>query len=271
MNLKRLISFIFPLTVLLISLGVYLSVSKITKTYEQSISNDYSIILITSSPIIENKVKELPSLDVKEIKHLKREKILNDLKSNLSNGSFKLLESKLPYFYTIYLKQFPTTSKLRQIKKELSTLSGIKKIETFSKDHDEVYSLLLLIKTIVTILFICIVIFTFFIISSHVKIWFFEHQERLEIIKLHGGSIFYGAKPIIKLAIISSIVSSIIVIGFIYFISKNLNMFFSVEIIEVITKYPIDYSSFEIVGVFILSFLLSFITVIGVLIKHRLK
>lgn len=271
MSLNRILSFIFPLTIMLISLAVYVSVSKIVTTYEKSINDDYSIIIVMNSPIIEEKVKALPSLDVKNIKYLQREKILEDLKGDLTDGSFKLLQNKLPYFYTIYLNQFPTTSKLAQIKKELQGLSGIKKIETFSQDHDEVYSLLLLIKTVVTILFFAIIIFTFFIITNQVKIWFFEHQERLDIIKLHGGSIFYGAKPIIRLALISSIVSAATVIALGFFIKENLNMFFSMEIIRVLNAYPITYSNIELVSIFVISLILSFITVFGVLIKHRLR
>jgi cell division transport system permease protein len=256
---------------MLISLAVYVSVSKIVTQYEKSINDDYSIIVVMSSPIIEDKVKSLPSLDVKEIKYLKREKILADLKDDLTDGSFKLLQNKLPYFYTIYLKQFPTTSKLELIKKDLQTLSGIKKIETFSQNHDEVYSLLLLIKSIVTVLFVAIIFFTFFITTNQVKIWFFEHQERLDIIKLHGGSIFYGAKPIIRLALISSIISSSIVVTLVYFIKENLDNFFTLEVIKVLNAYPVNYTTLEVVSIFILSLIIAFITVFGVLIKHRLR
>jgi cell division transport system permease protein len=256
---------------MLVSLAVYVSVSKIVTTYEKSINDDYSIIIVMNTPIIEDKVKSLPSLDIKEIKYLKREKILSDLKGDLTDGSFQLLQNKLPYFYTIYLNQFPTSSKLESIKKDLQTLSGIKKIETFSQDHDEVYSLLLLIKSIVTILFAAIILFTFFIITNQVKIWFFEHQERLDIIKLHGGSIFYGAKPIIKLALVSSIVSSSTVIALVFFIKENLSKFFSTEIVKVLNTYPIHYSNMEVITIFLLSLMIAFLTVFGVLIKHRLR
>ncbi|MCK5293622.1 MAG: cell division protein FtsX [Arcobacteraceae bacterium] len=271
MNLKRFISFSLPLIVMLFTFAIYISISKIVTSYEKSINNDYSIVIVTSSPIMKDKVKYLPSVDFKEIIHLKREQILDDLKSDLSKGSFELLQKRLPYFYTLHLNQFPTSSVLKNIKKDLEKLSGIKSVETFSKDHDNIYSLLLLIKIIVSTLFISIIIFTFLIMINQVKIWFYEHKERLDIIKLHGGSIYYGAKPIIRIAILSSLFSSSLVVGMIYFIKENLNLFFTSEMLMILDKNLTLYTPIEIGGVFIISLLISFVTVFGILLKHRLK
>lgn len=271
MNLKRYLSFSAPLVIMLFTFAIFISISKIVSNYEQSINNDYSIVVVSTSPLIESKIKELSSINLKEIVYLKREKILNDLQSNLSKGSFELLQKKLPYFYTIHLEQFPTSSLLKQIKIDLKTLSGIKSVETFSKDHDNVYSLLLLIKSITSSLFISIIIFTFLIMSNQVKIWYFEHKERLDIIKLHGGSIYYGAKPIIKTAFISSILSSLFIILIIFLIKGNLHIFFTYEMIQIINTNLNQFTPFEISLVFLISSFLSLVTVFGILLKHRIK
>jgi len=271
MSLKRYISFSAPLIIMLFTFAIYISISKIVTKYEQSINNDYSIIVVSATPLLESKVKELSSIDLKEIVHLKREKILKDLKSDLSTGSYKLLEKRLPYFYKIHLNKFPTSSLLKQIKIDLKTISGIKNVETFSKDHDNVYSLLLLIKSITTALFISIIVFTFLIMVNQVKIWFYEHQERLDIIKLHGGSIYYGAKPIIKTAFISSIFSSLFIIAIIITIKENLSIFFTYEMIQIINTNLTVYTPLEVFSVFFISIVLSLITVFGILIKHRIK
>lgn len=271
MNLKKIVSFSFPLIIMLFTFAIYISMSKVVSHYEISINNDYSIVIVTTSPVLKDKIKELPSIDLKEIKHLKRDKILDELKNDLSTGSFQLLQKKLPYFYTIHLNQFPTSSVLKTIKKELEGLGGIKNVETFSKDHDNVYSLLLLIKTIVSILFISIVIFTFLIMMDQVKIWFYEHKERLDIIKLHGGSIYYGARPIIKIAFLSSIFSSVLVIGLVYFIKENMNLFFNIEILSIIDKNLTLYTPMEIMSIFIISSTIALVTVFGILLKYRIK
>jgi cell division transport system permease protein len=271
MNLKRFISFSIPLIVMLFTLSLYISINKIVNNYENSINKDYSIIIVSTSPIIESKIKEISNINLKEIIYLKKEHILQNIDEDLSDNTYKLLEKKLPYFYTISLHKFPTSSKLKQIKSALNKISGIKKVETFSKNHDNVYSLMLLIKTIVFILFISIIIFTVLIMIDNVKIWFYEHKERLTIIQLHGGSVFYAANPIIKIALYSSIFSSTFVLSIIYLLKENLNIILSVEVLQLINNNLSAYTLLEISFIFLVSLILSFITVFGILLKHRLK
>jgi len=271
MNLKNFISSSIFMIIMLITFVIYISISKIVTNYEKSINNDYSIVLVTQTPLIESKIEDIKSIDLKNIVHLKRDKILDDLKNDLSTGSFKLLQKKLPYFYTIHLKTFPTTSKLKQIKIDLLKLSGIKSVETFSKDHDNIYSLFLLIRTITSILFLSILIFTFLLMTNQIKLWFYEHKERLDIIKFHGGSILYGAKPVIKTAILSSLFSSIFIVGFVFVIKNNLNLFFTNEMLNIINLYLTKYNTIEIASIFLISLFISFITIFGVLIKHKIN
>lgn len=269
MNLKRIISFNIPLIITLCVFVLYASISKLLEHYEESINNDYSIVLVLNNQINESELKSL--INVKEILPIQREKILKELKGDLTDGSYKMLENKLPYFYNIYLQDFPTSSELDEIKKNLLKLTSVKSVETFSKNHDEVYSLLLFIKMISFILFASIIILTFLIINNQVLIWFYEHQERLDIIKLHGGTIFYGAKPIIKLALLSAFVSTLIVASSYYIIYIKQNFIFSPEILHIIKQHPIIFTPYEIAYLFALAFFISTITVFGVLIKHRIK
>ncbi len=271
MSLKKFFSFSVPLIIMLFTFTIYITISKILVNYEKSINNDYSIVVVTTTPLNTNKVKEIDSIDLKKIVHLQREKILKNLKDDLSDGSYTLLEKKLPYFYTIQLNHFPTSSKLKKIKSDLLSLGGIKSVDTFSKDHDKIYSLLILTKTIISVLFIFIVIFTFLIMINQIKIWFYEHKQRLDIIKLHGGSIYYGAKPIITVALVSSLFSTVLVIGSIYLIKQNLSAIFTPEILDIIINNLSAYSLAEIFSVVVLSFVLSMVTVFGILVKYRIK
>ena len=271
MNLKKIFSFSLSLIIMLFTFTLYLSINKIVTKYEKSINEDYTIIIVTKQPLNKSKISSLDNVNIKSVEHIQRDEILNNLKKDLSKGSYTLLEKRLPYFYKLYLEEFPTSSMLNLIKKDLRTIKNIKSIETFSKDHDTTYSMLLLIKTLILFLFISIILFTFLIMLNHVKIWFFEHTERLDIIQLHGGSIFYAAKPIIKIAIYSSLFSSITVTLLSYLASQNISLLFDFEIIEVIKENMIQYSILDIASIFIISILVSFMTVFGILIKHRLK
>jgi cell division transport system permease protein len=239
--------------------------------YEQTITNDYSIVIVTATPITEDDIKKLSSIDLKELKPLSRDKILEDLKNDVTEGSFTLLQVKLPYFYTISLNKFPTSSVLTEVKKQLLSVNGMKSVETFSKDHDNVYSLFLFIKTVSMTMFIFMIIFTLFIIANQINIWFYEHYERLEIINLHGGSLLYGAKPIIKLALISGLFAGILVICGVYYIYENIELIFSPEISKLILQNKIEYTILEATAVLALSLFISFVTVFGVLIKNRFK
>ncbi len=271
MSLKRFLSFSLPLIIMLFSFAIYVSISKMIDKYETTINSDYSIVIVTATPITEDDIDTLSSVDLKELKPLSREKILNDLKNEVTEGSFTLLQVKLPYFYTISLKEFPTSSKLERIKRELLSVNGMKSVETFSKDHDNVYSLFLFIKTVSMTMFVFMVIFTFFIIANQINIWFYEHYERLHIINLHGGSLLYGAKPIIQLALISGIFSSIVVVAGVYYMHQNVELIFSPEIAKLVMQNKIDFTILEASSVFVLSLVISFITVFGVLIKNRFK
>ena len=265
--LKSFISFTFPLIVMLFIFSIYLLVDKVVHSYKDSIVNDYAIVVITNTPFIS--IDEIADIKVKNIEPLSRTKIIKGLKDNLSDSSLDLLSKKLPYFYKIFLEEFPTTVKLEQIRKELNTISNIRRIETFSNNHNKVYSLLILIQSIVFILFIAVMVLSILLLSKQIKIWFFEHNERISIILLHGGSLFYSAKPILRIIIFSSIVSSIIVIGLQYVIVNNLHIIVQPEILSLMPQ--LINLEFEIAQIIILSFLIPLITFFGLLIQHKSK
>ncbi len=271
MSLNRFFSFSLPLIIMLFSFSIYISISKMITTYETTINNDYSIVLVTTTPITQDVIKKGISFNVKNLKTLSREQILADLRDDVTDGSFALLQTKLPYFYTLSLQEFPTSSSLEKLKKELLSIRGMKSVETFSKDHDNVYSLFLFIKSVSATMFAFMILFTLFIISNQINLWFYEHSERLHIINLHGGSLLYGAKPILKLALLSGLFAGIVVVGGIFYVQQNIDLIFSPELAQLITQSNIVYTPIEVVSIVLISLFISFATVFGVLIKHRFK
>jgi len=266
-HLKSFVSFIFPLIIMLSIFSIYLIVDKVVNNYKKSIINDYAIVVITNTPFIS--IDEVADIKVKNIEPLSRSKIIKGIKNNLSNSSLELLDKKLPYFYKIYLEDFPTTLKLEQIRKELNTISNIRRVETFSNDHNKVYSLLILIQDIVFILFIVVFILSLLLLSKQIKIWFFEHDERISIIQLHGGSLYYSSKPILKTIILSSIISASVVVSLLYMMIDNLNLIIQPEILSFMPA--IIHLEFEALQIIILSFVIPLITFFGLLIQHKSK
>ena len=266
-HLKSFLSFTIPLIIMLVTFSIYLLINKVVDNYKQNITNDYSIIVIANTPM--KTLDYISGIKVKDVKILKREKIIKDVKKNLSSSSLKLLKNKLPYFYQVYLVEFPTTIKLEQIRKELVSIPNIKRVETFSNDHNKIYSLLILIQDIIVVLFVIILLLSFFLLSQQIKIWFFEHSQRISIIQLHGGSLLYSSKPIIKTMIISTIFSIIFVVVSLFFIINNISMIIGAEILTLIPT--MDDLQIELLKIIILAFLIPIITFFGLLLQHKIR
>lgn len=268
-SLKHIFAFTIPLTAMLITFAIFLITNSMVQDYKNKISNDYSIVIVTYTPLDKEAMDEIAGMKVKKIATLKKEQILSNVKSDLSKSSLSLLKQKLPHFYQIYLENFPTTSELLDIKNELNKSKNIKKVEIFSKNHNQVYLLLLLINNIIIVLFAVVLIFAMIILSKQITIWFYEHNERITIFQLHGASILYSAATVLKYAMIGALVSSLIVSGLFMFITTNLPMLVPNELTNVInTKFILQY---EVVKIFGLSFGISIITIFGVLFKYKIK
>ena len=265
--LNSFFSFIVPLIVLLITFAIYLVMNKVVVKYKQDIANDYSIIVISKTPLI--KFDKIAGERVKDIEIIHRENIIKGIKDKLSQSSLDMLKVRLPYFYKIHLKNFPTTVKLKEIKEALSKIKNIKQIETFSKNHNKVYSILVLIQNIILVLFTIILILSFLILAKQIKIWFYEHRERIDIIQLHGGSIMYASKPIIKVVLASATVASMLVAGIIYGFILNINLIIQPELLGLIPNMQ-DFT-FDIIQIVVLAFAIPFVTFFWLLTKYKLQ
>jgi len=265
--LKSFLSFSLPLLIMLFMFSIYLVVTKVVVNYKENIINDYAILVITNTPL--SSIDSLANIKVKNIEPLSRKNIIKKVKKNLSETSVDLLQKKLPYFNKIYLEEFPTTVKLEQIRKELSGIKNIKKIETFSNDHNKLYSLLVLVQNIIFILFAAVLLLSILLLSKQIKIWFFEHNERISIIQLHGGSLLYSSKPIIKIIVGSALFSSLIASSMLFTIISNIQFIVEPEIMEFIpTVLSLEMEVFKI---FLLSIIIPLITFFGLLVKYKLK
>ena len=265
--LKSFFSFTFTLVIMLFMFSIYLLVTKVVNNYKENITNDYAIVVIANTQLL--KIDSLANIKVKDIEALSRQKIIQSVQDNLSDTSVELLQKKLPYFYKIHLEEFPTSLKLEKIRRDLMSISSIRKIETFSNDHNKLYSLLVLVQNIIFILFAAVLILSILLLSMQIKIWFFEHNERITIIQLHGGSLLYSSIPIIKVILISAFISAILSSIILYGIMSNISLIVEPEIMTLI---PSVFSmKMEIFQIFLLSVIIPLITFFGLLIKYKLK
>ncbi|QKF81666.1 cell division protein FtsX [Halarcobacter ebronensis] len=267
--LKNSFAFIVPLTAMLISFIIYIFSANILENYKKTIANDYSIVIITNTPLIKEKITKLANIKVDKIITLKNENIISNLSSSLSDTSLQLLREKLPNFYKIKLEVFPTTSELEVIKNQLYENKNIRKVEIFSKNHNSIYLLLLLLSQISMILFTIITIFAIIMISKQIRIWFYEHHEKITILKLHGASILYSSSTILRYAIFSALISFVIVSSIFTYLVNDIGAILPNDLINIVTV-TLDLNE-SLLQIFILSFGISILTIIGVLFKYKIK
>lgn len=268
-SLKAIFAFLIPLLSMLITFCIFLIINNIVDNYKSKISRDYTIVVVATNPLQKESLNQLAGIKVENIQLLPNEKIVENIKSSLSNSSIELLRQKLPYFYQIQLEIFPTSSELKVIKETLLSNKNIKNVEVFYKNHNQVYLLLLILNSISFILFFVITIFAIIIIAKQIKLWFHEHSVKISILRLHGASILYSASSVLKYALISSFVAFLISSLFLFYISSNIYVLFPLELQDVV-NVQINIEA-EIIKIFILSFCISIFTIFGVLLKYKIN
>lgn len=267
-SLKSFFSFFIPLLSMLIAFCIFLLITNIVDNYESKISKDYSIVVVSKISLQKEDFGKLAGINVSELKLLSSEKIIENIKSNLSSSSITLLRTKLPYFYQLYLENFPTSSELEKIKKTLLNKDGVKTVEVFYKNHSQVYILLLILSNISLVLFIIITIFAVIILAKQIKLWFHEHRVKISILRLHGASIIYSAASIIKQAFFSSFLAFISASLFLFYISANIESIFPFELQDIVNIH-INFEK-EVLKIFALAFTISLFTVFGTLFKYKI-
>lgn len=267
--LKQLFSFSLVITALLLSYVTYSVVNKLQASYMQKISNDYSIFMVSATPIILEEFTKAGGIKIEKIVAVPKESIIASYKDKISPESLQLLQARLPFFYQVYFSSFPTTGEIEKIKIDLLTHQNITKVEAFSQNHDQISSLLSFSNNITMILFSIVAIAALIILKNQIKIWFYEHNEKLYIMHLHGAGLLHSASSIIKLAFISSIIATIISFGVLILLQNNAVLLFDKSLAS-IAVIELDYVG-ELITLISIGFGISCISVFGVILKHKIK
>ena len=263
--LKPISLFVLPLSMMLSSFFVYLLVYKVVDNYKSSVTSEYSIIVVSTKPILNG--DKLSGINIAKIEHIDRNKIIGDVKDTLSETSLVTLQQKLPYFSKLYLESFPTITELQDLTSDLQKVPYIKNVEIFESEHTKVYSLLVLTKDIATVLFIIVLVSSFLMLLQQIRIWFFEHSERISILQLLGASLLYSTKFILKIIVISILLSIVLVFALTSFLLSSISLFVQPEILSIIPTF--GEMGVELIKISILAIVLPVIAYTILLIKHR--
>jgi len=256
-SLNEHVSVILPLIAFLISFEFFQISQKLTLNYSNSINSNYSIIIISDSTIDESVVKN--SIDnLKSLSIINPDSITDRLQGEISDTNLALLKISIPKFYRITLKRLPSIDEIKTIKKRLLTIKHINRVETFKKNHDNIYNLLNFFGYVTQIFFSLIITLSLLLIIKQSTLWQHKHSQRVMVLSYFGAPSWMRNGILIKNAFIDSIISSILTIGLVYLIlnsSQVIALIDNLDLSHDIINYKSDFLLF-----LLLCFIINFIT-----------
>lgn len=235
--LKHHLSLLVPLIAFLFSYQFYVTLDRTVTQYEQKISGDYSIIIAAESEIDLQKVSAISPI-IDEISEVRADTMLEKIKEEISPANFALLKVSLPKFYKISLNRFPDDTQLAQIGETLKKFPKVKRVETFAKTHNRIYQLLSIINSVSQIFAGAFLIIAFLLMTKQVEVWRYEHQERMKIMALFGSPYWMRSAVLFKLALVDSLISTILVLYAFYWFSNHSTI---TELVQGIGLYSVSY------------------------------
>ena len=258
-SLKSHLTLILALISIMLSIFLFRIFSQIMNNYQKNIISNYSIVIVSTKPIT--------SLDIPEIAKINPVNInleIKKLKQKYKNIDFSNLQ--IPFFYRLKLKILPSPNELKQIKNRLKNYAFIKKVMTKSSSQTKIYNLLMLLKTTTKIFMFLIGVSGFLLILKQLEVWKLLHSDRMYIMELFGAPFWFKGASLFKIAFIDSIISLILTIGLIFFITNSL--LFNSIINELNINFKVNYTN-EIILLVIASFLISFLSSLFVIIGKK--
>ncbi|MDD5051596.1 MAG: cell division protein FtsX [Sulfuricurvum sp.] len=206
-SLKNHISLIIALFTVLFSVQIYVSVDRTIAAYETRLKNDYSIIVVSSKLLNVSEFKAMDNL-IDRSEPIATDQVLERLKAEMSQKNLDLLKLTLPKFYRLYLNRFPTPYEIEKLQKQLQKNPAIERVEGYAQTHDTVYKLMLLFKDVVQVFSIVIAAVTSLLILKEMRLWQFQHAERMSIMALFGAPVWLRSAVLFRLAIVDAIIAT---------------------------------------------------------------
>ena len=265
-SIKTHFGVIISLIALLFSIQFGFFINNITKSYEKSIQNEYNIVLASKKILNLEEIQKTIG-EIESLTPINTDTIVEKMQNKISQNSLEELRKTLPKFYNVKLSFFPNSNELADIENRLKTVGNITKVEIFKKTHDDILRVLLLLKSLVYGFAFLIVILGIMLIYKQMRIWVFEHKERIEIMDIFGAPYSLKSSRLYKMALTDSFIATFIVVLFYYLLPywevfmKAISEFSNLDYaINLFVEAPI---------LFIISIFLSLVAVTLVMIEIR--
>ncbi len=211
-SVKNHLSLVIALFTIVFTMQIYLIVDRTVTAYEQDLNENYSIVVVTDKKM-DTKTLMAVSSDIKSSEEISTKEVLERLQSQMKQRHIDLLKLSLPHFYSIHLNHFPAPAEIAQIRKALEKNSAVTRVEDFAQSHDALYKLLLLFKSVVVIFAIAIFAVTSLLVIKEMRIWQFQHNERMSIMAMFGAPVWMRSAILFRLSIVDAIIASVLAIA----------------------------------------------------------
>ena len=208
-SFKNHLSLVIALLGILFSLQIFTIVERSIDAYKENLANNYALVIVTQKRVdAKNLIKSNPL--IADVEELSPDAVIKRLNENMSKKNIELLKMTLPKFYKLKLTHYPTPKELEKLTKKLLKTPSIQKVESFTKTHDTTYKLLLLFKTVVSVFAFTVILVTILLIFKELRIWQFQHNERMSIMGLFGAPVWLRSAVLFRLAIVDAFIAFIL-------------------------------------------------------------
>jgi len=260
-SFKNHLSLVIALVSILFSIQVFNIVERSIDAYKDKLTQNYSLVVVSQNKLEENKLKDKMPI-IASLAELSADNVIKKLNTKISKSNLELLKVTLPKFYKIKLNRYPTPNEIQNLTQKLLNYKDISKVESFSATHDTIYSLLLLFRTVITVLAFSILVVTILLIFKELRIWQFKHNERMSIMSLFGAPTWLRSAVLFRLAIVDALIASFIAFLIFSYISSSSLVAQQFETIGIKVKlFDIVHDSFMalFVSIFVSTMLATFI------------
>jgi len=208
-SVRNHLSLVIALLSILFSLQVFTIVERAIDAYKENLAKNYSLVVVAQKKLDKQKILKVNSL-IQKIEEISPDGVIKKLNSGINKQNIELLKVTLPKFYQLRLKHYPSPDELENLTHKLLTKYTITKVETFSKTHDTTYKLLLLFKTVIMIFALTVIVVTLLLIFKELRIWQFQHNERMNIMGLFGAPVWLRSAVLFRLAVVDAFIASVV-------------------------------------------------------------
>ena len=206
-SFRNHLSLVIALLSILFSLQTFVIVDRSINAYKMNLAQNYSLVVVSQKKLNEKDIIKKSPL-IFSLEPLSPDNVIKRLNAGINKNNIAILKLSLPRFYKLKLKTYPSPSEIDKITEALLKNRSIIKVESFSKTHDTTYKLLLLFKTVISVMAFSVGIVTILLVSKEMKIWQLKHNERMSIMGLFGAPTWLSSAVLFRLAIVDALVAT---------------------------------------------------------------